>query len=367
MMSCYDGLLELYKVTNDPRYLKAVEATVTSIIADEINIAGSGSSFECFYKGKALQTEPAYHTMETCVTMTWMKLCYDLLRLTRNPLYADQIERSAYNALAASMKEDASQIAKYSPLEGARSAGEEQCGMHVNCCNMNGPRAFALLPEAAVTDYGDELFVNLYGPMSSTVRLDGGEVLLEQATSYPEQGDIEIMIDPRKSFEFTVSLRIPAWSAVSMVTVNGQSVEGAIPGEYLRLKRRWEAGDRIGVKLDMRGRLIRQGGFQAIERGPVVLARDTRFGDGFVDETVVVQATDGFVTLLPAEEKPEKMWMAFTAPMILGTDLEGELAEPRQIMLCDFASAGNTWNRNIRYRVWLRRTLNLMKPDGNER
>lgn len=89
--------------------------------------------------------------------------------------------------------------------------------------------------------------------MSSTVRLDGGEVLLEQATSYPEQGDIEIMIDPRKSFEFTVSLRIPAWSAVSMVTVNGQSVDGATPGEYLRLKRRWEAGDRIGVKLDMRG------------------------------------------------------------------------------------------------------------------
>ena len=88
MMSCYDGLLELYKVTNDPRYLKAVEATVTSIIADEINIAGSGSSFECFYKGKALQTEPAYHTMETCVTMTWMKLCYDLLRLSRKMVFS---------------------------------------------------------------------------------------------------------------------------------------------------------------------------------------------------------------------------------------------------------------------------------------
>ncbi|MFQ8827830.1 MAG: beta-L-arabinofuranosidase domain-containing protein [Alistipes sp.] len=320
MMSCYDGLLELYKVTNEPRYLEAVEATVANIIADEINIAGSGSSFECFYKGRpSRRSRPTIRW--ACVTMTWMKLCYDLLRLTRNPLYADQIERSTYNALVASMKEDASQIAKYSPLEGARSAGEEQCGMHVNCCNMNGPRAFALLPEVAVTDHGDELFVNLYGPMSSAVGLDGGEVLLEQATSYPEQGDIEIRIDPRKSFEFTVSLRIPAWSAVSMVTVNGQSVDGVTPGEYLRLKRRWEPGDRIGVKLDMRGRLIRQGGFQAIERGPVVLARDTRFGDNFVDEAVVVQATDGFVTLLPVEEKPEKMWMAFSAPMILGTDL----------------------------------------------
>ncbi|MFR3487908.1 MAG: hypothetical protein ACLTTP_00425 [Alistipes ihumii] len=51
-----------------------------------------------------------------------------------------------------------------------------------------------------------------------------------------------------------------------MVTVNGRSVEGATPGEYLRLKRRWEAGDRIGVKLDMRGRLIRQEDFRRSTR-----------------------------------------------------------------------------------------------------
>ena len=223
--------------------------------------------------------------------------------------------------------------------------------MHVNCCNMNGPGAFALLPEAAVTDYGDELFVNLYGRMSSTVRLDGGEVLLEQADELSRSTRRYRDHDrpARKSFEFTAfpcAYRHGAPSSRWSRSTASPWI-GATPGEYLRLKRRWEAGDRIGVKLDMRGRLIRQGGFQAIRAPePVVLARDTRFGDfaGFVDETVVVQATDGFVTLLPVEEKPEKMWMAFTAPMILGTDLEGELAAPRQIMLCDFASAGNTWN-----------------------
>ena len=50
-MSCYDGLLELYKITKNPDYLKAVEATVRNIIDEEINIAGSGSAFECFYHG----------------------------------------------------------------------------------------------------------------------------------------------------------------------------------------------------------------------------------------------------------------------------------------------------------------------------
>jgi hypothetical protein len=108
MMSCYDGLLVLYKVTGEQDYLKAVELTANDIIKSEINLTGSGSSFECWYKGNSFQTEPAYHTMETCVTFTWMKLCFNLLRTTGNPLYADQIEKSAYNALMASMKDDGS-------------------------------------------------------------------------------------------------------------------------------------------------------------------------------------------------------------------------------------------------------------------
>ena len=77
MMSCYEGLLELYRITGNPDYLKAVEWPLILSLSEEINLAGSGSAFECFYKGSAYQTEPTYHTMETCVTMTWMKLCFN--------------------------------------------------------------------------------------------------------------------------------------------------------------------------------------------------------------------------------------------------------------------------------------------------
>ena len=149
MMSCYEGLLELYKATKNPLYLSVVEKTMNHIINEEINVAGSGSAFECWYGGKALQTYPTYHTMETCVTFTWMQICDRMLGLTGNSLYADQIEKAMYNALLASLKADASQIAKYSPLEGWRHEGEEQCGMHINCCNANGPRAFAMIPRFA--------------------------------------------------------------------------------------------------------------------------------------------------------------------------------------------------------------------------
>ena len=56
---------------------------------------------------------------------------------------------------------------------------------------------------------------------------------------------------------------------------------------------------------------------QAIVRGPLVLARDSRFNDGFIDETAVVVSKDGYVELTPVEA-PEFAWMTFTAPLILG-------------------------------------------------
>lgn len=173
MMSCYEGLLELYKVTGNPLYLSVVEKTVGHIIQEEINVAGSGSAFECWYSGRARQTIPTYHTMETCVTFTWMQLCNRLLEMTGNSLYADYMESAIYNALMASLKADASQIAKYSPLEGCRHEGEEQCGMHINCCNANGPRAFAMIPQFAYQVKDDCIRVNFYGQSEADITLPG--------------------------------------------------------------------------------------------------------------------------------------------------------------------------------------------------
>jgi len=58
MMSCYEGLLELYRITGEADYLKSAEMAVKNIIETEINVAGSSSAFECFYHGGERQTEP---------------------------------------------------------------------------------------------------------------------------------------------------------------------------------------------------------------------------------------------------------------------------------------------------------------------
>jgi uncharacterized protein len=364
MMSCYNGLLELYRITGEQDYLKAVEKSVKDIIDNEINIAGSGSAFECWYNGSEYQTEPTYHTMETCVTMTWMQLCNNLLRITGNPAYADEIEKSAYNALMASMKYDGSEIAKYSPLGGIRHSGEEQCGMHINCCNANGPRAFMMLPGFAAMKSQNEIYLNIYSESRFDIFLNSkNRIIIDQVTEYPVSDEILININPLKPESFTVGLRIPSWSMITNVTVNDIAVDNVVPGSYCMITRLWKDGDRIRMKMDFRGRLLIKNGYQAIMRGPLVLARDTRFNDGFIYESAVVRDKEGFVELKQSSSKPENIWMSFTAPLVLGTDLEGEFRNPKQVSFCDFASAGNTWGEDSRYRVWIPRTVNVMNRE----
>ena len=295
--------------------------------------------------------------------MTWMKLCFNLLRLTENPEYADQIEKSTYNALLASVKDDGSQIAKYSPLGGIRHAGEEQCGMHINCCNANGPRAFMMLPAFAFMKDGNDIYINMYGQGSFSFLRPGNKVSIEEVSDYPAGDKIELNINPEKPENLTLAFRIPVWSENTTVSVNGDEVKNIVPGEYLKISRMWNKYDKVVLKFDLSGRLVKLNGQQAIVRGPVVLARDSRLGDGFVYESAVIRDNKGKVELLPAVKKPAGVWMTFTAPLVIGTDLEGEYRNPKQVTFCDFASAGNTWGEESRYKVWIPQTLNVMKTD----
>ena len=370
MMSCYEGLLEYCRETGDGTDIDAVFKTFSHILSEEINVAGSGSAVECWYGGKDLQTVPTYHTMETCVSFTWMQFCDRLLRLTGDSRYADNIERTFYNAILGSLKDDGCQIAKYTPLEGWRVEGERQCGLNINCCNANGPRAFAMIPSLALRAENDGLRVNYYGDFTARVALGRrGEMGVSVSGNYPVSGDVSIELSPSKPSEFALFLRIPEWSreSASVRVLSGKDtlfvdLSALEAGEYAKISRKWKKGDRVELSLDLSARVLEQDGHQAIVRGPVVLARDSRFGDGFVDEGVVVQASEnGTVDLKPSSDAGFA-WMAFTAPMIAGTDLENN-GKPREVHLCDFASAGNTWDKSVRYRVWLPKTLNVMKGE----
>lgn len=347
MMSCFEGLVELHRVTGDPAYAEAAKAVHRNIRETEITIVGSGSDWERWCGGHRRQAEPWQKGMETCVTVTWMKLSAQLLRLTGDPSYADDIERAAWNALLGAQAPDGTWWAHHSPLAGTKERAPEQCDMAQNCCVANGPRGVLLLPELAVLAGRDGPVVNLYGQMTTVLRLHGGRHLrLQQRSDYPESGDIRIEVTPDRAAEFTLSLRLPAWSRQVHVSVNGGG-DAVVPGgRYHALHRTWQPGDVVTLSFDLSVAVQEapgQPGFFALTRGPIVLARDARLG-GNVDEPVGFDfARTGPLTFRRiTQPTPAGVWLCFDV-----FDAQG-----RSLRFCDYASAGNTWSDESRFRVW---------------
>lgn len=360
MMSCYQGLLEYYQITGDKRCLDAVVATVRNIIATEINVAGSGAACECWYHGGVRQTHPAYSMMETCVTTTWMRLCESLLRETGDSLYADQLERTLYNAYMSALAADGSTFSKYCPLDGMRGRGEDQCRMHTNCCIANGPRGFVALLESIVMADAANVCVNLYVPSTVTLSrgANGQKVTVSQTTEYPRDSVVTLTISPEAEAAFALKLRIPAWCKGASVAVNGQAAASAEPGKFLTLNRTWKAGDTVRLEFPMEGRAQELNHYLCLSRGPVLLARDTRFNDGIVSETVGAIDMSKPVALTPVAEAMPGRWLCFTANLTTGVNREiPEGNTPHAVHFCDFGSAGNTWKADSTARVWLETAL----------
>lgn len=365
MMSCYQGMLEMYEETGEERLLRVSDLVAKDIIATEINVAGSGASCECWYYGKKWQTEPAVHMQETCVTVTWMKFCQTLLRLTGDVRYAEELEKSSYNAFLASLNPDASSFSKYCPLEGIRGAGAGQCGMDINCCIANGPRGFFLLPAAAAMSKDDEIAINLYEDLQTRVNLaDGVEVALAISGAYPVQPRVRIELTPSRAARWSLLLRIPQWSGTSLVTVNGAAQEGVTAGSYYRLERSWQAGDVVELVFDFSCQLTELNRCLALQRGPLLLARDARFQDGDIDDAVLVPG-DGSLELTDCGEMAAKngMWQVFSTKLVRDLNAEGPAGGPQEVHFCDYASAGNDWTAASRYRVWLRKGLRVTIGD----
>ena len=356
MMSCYEGLLELYRITGDTRYREAVEKTWENIVHTEINIAGSGASEEMWFGGNKLQTSPVTHFQETCVTVTWIKLNQQLLRLTGEAKYADQIERSYYNALLGSLGPDGSDWAKYTPLNGQRLPGSGQCGMNLNCCDASGPRGQFTLPLTSVMLTGDGLSINFFVNGSYQLQTPGGKkVTVQQTTDYPVSGTVRVTAAMPAEEEMTIQFRIPAWSKVSKVLVNNQEIAGVVPGEYCKVKRKWSTKDVVTIELDMRGRVETAGDnqkFTAITRGPVVLARDSRLeGPPMATVNTPEAGKDGYIELQPVAAPDKDCWMLYTA-LFKPESYTETGAAPIRIGLCDYASAGKGKNKPV-FEVWL--------------
>jgi len=370
MMSCFEGLLEYYRVTRIPKHLTAVSNFVDLIIQSDITIIGcAGCTHELFDNSVVKQTDSSYQGVmqETCVTVTWMKLCHKLLCLNGDPKLADQIELSIYNALAGAINTEGSTnngglpFDSYSPLlpnkRGRKIGGLKKMdnGSIYGCCAAIGAAGTGLIGLTGVMSTPDGICFNLYGK-GTVITSSPAEQELQFVveTNYPVSGSVDIHLTIENKEEFSIYLRIPNWSIANSVTVNGNQITDIQNGSYLKIKRVWKNNDKISLSLDLSTQLIRstdlnysdenlsKEGYIALKRGPIILARDARLGEDIREAVEIETDTEGHVITIPSKDASFETMMEFLVPVKSG----------KQIHVIDYASAGKTWDINSETAAW---------------
>ena len=352
MMSCYQGLLEYWQVTGRKDCLDAAVASANSIAKGEVNLAGGSCTCEHWFHGALKQYQPYVHLQETCVTTTWLRLLEKLLEVTMDPKWADEFEKTFFNAYLAACRPDGGEFAMYTPLSGSRWHGQHHCRMHTNCCNENGPRGFVSFLRTAAFAKGDAFYLNQYvSGIAEASLADGRKVGFDVYTLYPAEEGVQIAA--RAASKYKLVLRIPAWCRKPVVKLNDKDLEGVKPG-YFEIDREWQAGDMIVAWFPMDVVAHVLDGHVAFTRGPVLLARDSRFG-GDVAETVSEALSDGSIVggSLLVRPPEDAIAMAVTAPLRLGLHSSNpDGARQSQVTFCDYASAGSEWRPGNYYRTW---------------
>jgi DUF1680 family protein len=298
------GLAKLHRATGEPDYLRAVQNVWHSIRASHLSLGG-GPWGGVAHRSREVFNHPGtfspYGYIETCSTFSWIQLNRELLAITGEACYAEEIERSAYNDLLGAQAPNGEDWCYYIYPNGKRVYTT-----YWRCCKSSGAMA---LEELASVSYSvlaaDQLAVNLYGPGEALFDVAAaGQLRLTQATDYPFDGAVRIAVGLARPAALTIALRIPAWAAGAQVRVNGVALGGVEPGSYLRIDRQWHDGDLITAEFPMLPRLhdkvsqntqeslapdgsqvaqqVMRYDYVAITRGPLVYA--TGLIDGFKTE-----------------------------------------------------------------------------------
>lgn len=158
----------------------------------------------------------------------WLNLNSVLLRITANPKYGDEFEKTIYNVL----------LGNYHSFDSS------------------------LIPDKMApsfyTRYLDQVYVNVFGSSSMEYEhTTGGKIRIVQNTKYPYDGLVKLKFETDDKRYIDLHIRIPEWAKEASITVGGVKYK-AVPGQYARVTKKWKTGNEVEIILPMRPFVYKQ-------------------------------------------------------------------------------------------------------------
>jgi DUF1680 family protein len=262
--------LDLYREKPDDSLLVQSRKVLDYLTKnDGLMIDGTCSHVEGFHNNQDTRGDLG----ESCATAYLIRLMHYLIQIEGESRCGDIMERAVFNALFAAQSPDGRKLRYFTCIDGPRVYWNKD----TFCCPGNWRRIVAELPEMIYYRSADGgLMVNLYTASTAKVRIaEDISVQVRQKTDYPNSGKVVLAIEPSRSAEFPLYLRIPRWCKTAKISINDQPVGDSIKsGDWYSIKRLWKQGDVVTLDMPMETRLVRgrkmQAGKLAVMRGPLV-------------------------------------------------------------------------------------------------
>src|SRR5262249_12973045 len=142
---------------------------------------------------------------ETCAAIGMALWNHRMFLLSKDGKYADILEREVYNGLISGVSLSGDRFFYVNPLA---SAGKHHRvpWFDTSCCPTNVVRYLPGIGERVYAHRDNGLWTVLYLGNTASVALKDGKIRLTQETKYPWDGDIQIKVEPEKTFAFALHL-----------------------------------------------------------------------------------------------------------------------------------------------------------------
>lgn len=356
------AVAKFYELSPNPEYLTALENAWQDIYTYHLTPAGGpwggvGKHKECFNSKNFFSP---YGFVETCSIMSWIHFNKQMLHLTGNARYAQEVERAAYNALPGAKYPNGVDWSYHSFTNGRSHIA------HFNdCCPSSGALALEELSSFIYSLTGNGIACNLYTENEANIELPCAKsVRVVQKTNYPFDGNIQITLFPENSANFPLFLRIPDWAKTAVIKVNGKRIEGNSikTGDYCKIAREWKAKDVVEINFPYELKIIHkwenieppQGGnsissvdWFALTQGPLVYALHG-----------LIFGTEREKVISLPDENPEAVFKTFgTTKGLQGSVFELEIPNKNPLLFFPYYQAGERKDGTWRL-TWLQNKIN---------
>jgi DUF1680 family protein len=289
------GAVDVAVDTADTGLLEAVERQwMRSVERRTYLTGGMGSRHQDEGFGEDWELPPDRAYCETCAGIASNMVSWRLYLATGEARYADLMERTFYNVIAASPAEDGKAFFYANPLHQRSAAadvrpdevnpraegGVRAPWFDVSCCPTNLARTLASWQAYAASVEGDEVTLLQYASGDMRIAVADDELALRITTAYPHEGTIRIEVLETPDRPISLRLRVPHWAdGARLATETGaQAVEPGWASPQQPLRQGAEIVLRLPVEPrftwpDERIDAVR--GCVAVERGPLVLCAES--------------------------------------------------------------------------------------------